>query len=72
MEEDEEAGTGIITETVGSYTDESGNKVREASVPSTKMLFLGVAKNNFTFHFASSSGLFKWTWTGDQNGLKVV
>ena len=27
IEEDEETGTGIITETVGSYTDESGNKV---------------------------------------------
>jgi hypothetical protein len=27
VDEDEETGTGIITETVGSYTDESGNKV---------------------------------------------
>ena len=32
VDDDEETGAGIITETVGSYTDESGNKVRWQSL----------------------------------------
>jgi hypothetical protein len=32
IDEDEETGAGIITETVGSYTDESGNKVQNTLV----------------------------------------